>query len=128
MVSIFMRKKVKRVTINPNKRRIVVVEPNKLPEERIIGENLEDFQKVVGGNIETTRDEKLPGMIIVVNEEGKIKGLPWNRRIKNGGAIDYISGTFFVIGDSGSDFVNLSDTQVKQAIHRFSLPKKRSSP
>lgn len=116
------------MTINPNKRRIVVVEPNKLPEERIIGENLEDFQKVVGGNIEITRDEKLPGMIIVVNEEGKIRGLPWNRRIKNGGAIDYISGTFFVIGDSGSDFVNLSDIQVKQAMHRFSLPKRRSSP
>ena len=116
------------MTINPNKRRIVVVEPNKLPEERIIGENLEDFQKVVGGNIETTRDEKLPGLIIVVNEEGKIRGLPWNRRIKNRGAIDYISGTFFVIGDSGSDFVNLSDTQVKQAMHRFSLPKRRSSP
>ena len=115
------------MTINPNKRRIVVVEPGKLPEERVIGENLEDFQKVVGGNIETTRDEKLPGMIIVVNEEGKIRGLPWNRRIKNGGAIDYISGTFFVIGDSGSDFVNLSDIQVKQALHRFSLPQKKEA-
>lgn len=123
-----MGKQVITVTINPNKRRIVVVEPGKLPEERIIGENLEDFQAVVGGNIEVTRDDRLPDMLVIVNEEGKIRGLPWNRRIKNGGAIDYISGTFFVVGDNGNDFVNLSDKQVSQVIHRFSLPKKRSSP
>lgn len=114
MVSIFM-----------GKIQVVVVAPNTQPESRVIDDALEAFQEIVGGYIEVTRDTKLPGMLIVVNEEGKLLGLPWNRRIKNGGAIDYIAGTFFVVGIGEYDFTSLDSGQVAQAIHRFTLPKER---
>lgn len=114
MVSIFM-----------GKIQIVVVDPNTQPESKVIDDTLEAFQEIVGGYIEATRDAKLPGMLIVVNEEGKLLGLPWNRRIKNGGTIDYIAGTFFVVGAGEYDFASLDSSQVAQAIHRFTLPKER---
>lgn len=93
-----------------NSLRVMVVEPGKAPEERILRGDLASMQEVVGGPIETTRDRNLPGLVLVVNEEGKLKGLPINR----GTHCDIICGTFFVCRNGGDDFKNLTDKDIEK--------------
>ena len=103
--------------------RVMVVEPDKEPYEKMLKHSLEAMQEVVGGYIETTRDSLLPGMILVVNEEGKIKGLPMNRSTH----CDIICGTFFVCANGRDDFRSLSDEQVEEVKLVYGLPKGDSS-
>ena len=59
---------------------VLLVKPNAYPEKVTIGAELEDLQKAVGGDIEVTypfEDE----VGIVLNEEGKLIGLPLNRAV-----------------------------------------------
>lgn len=99
--------------------RVMVVEPDKEPYEKVLNHSLEAMQKVVGGYIETTRDDLLPGMILVVNEEGKLKGLPFNRCTH----CDCIAGTFFVCKNGKDDFESLTDADVEEVKLVYGLPK-----
>jgi hypothetical protein len=58
-------------------------------------------------------------MLLVVNEEGKINGLPMNRCT----GTDIICGTFFVCGNGRDDFRSLSDEQVEEVKLVYGLPK-----
>lgn len=62
-----------------SKLRVMVVEPDKEPYEKFLKDSLEAMYEIVGKPIEVTRDILLPGMLLVVNEEGKLRGLPINR-------------------------------------------------
>lgn len=93
-----------------NSLRVMVVEPDKEPYEKVLRGDLESMQEVVGGHIETTRDNLLPGMVLVVNEEGKIKDLPINR----GTHCDIICGTFFVCRLGSDDFKSLYDKDIER--------------
>lgn len=93
-----------------NSLRVMVVEPGKEPYEKYLRGNLESMQEVVGGHIETTRDSRLPNLVLVVNEEGKLKGLPINR----GTHCDIICGTFFVCRNGRDDFRNLTDKDIEK--------------
>lgn len=80
------------------------------PAETIeIDGSLSSMQKLVGGWIETTSYENIPGLIFVLNEEGKLLGLPPNRII-HGGA-DVIMGDFFVAAVKGENIVGLDEFQ-----------------
>lgn len=58
----------------------VVIEPGKKPEIRDIGDaKLETIQKLVGGYIEHVTFFPKPKYTVVVNEEGVIHNLPFNR-------------------------------------------------
>ena len=61
---------------------VLLVEPEKYPRPVEIGTDLEDLQKAVGGYIEVTYpfDENVG---IVMNEEGKLEGLPLNRALRD---------------------------------------------
>ena len=102
-----------------NSLRVMVVEPDKEPYEKILRGDLESMQEIVGGHIETTRDNLLPGMLLVVNEEGKIKGLPFNRCTHN----DIICGTFFVCRSDRDDFRNLLNKDIDEIKFVYGLPK-----
>lgn len=106
--------------------RIMVVEPDKEPYEKVIDHSLAAIQKIVGGYIETTRDSLLPKMLLVVNEEGKLKGLPMNRCT----GTDIICGTFFVCGNGKDDFKNLTSEQIEEVKLVYGLPKgeKKENP
>ncbi len=93
-----------------NSLRVMVIEPGREPEERILKGDLESMQEVVGGPIETTRNWNLPGLVLVVNEEGKIKDLPINR----GTHCDIIYGTFFVCRLGSDDFKSLYDKDIER--------------
>ena len=66
-----------------NEIQIVIVEPDKKPYKAIIDNGLDAFQKIVGGYIENVfigRTKKGAKVAIVLNEEGKLEGLPFNRQ------------------------------------------------
>ena len=94
---------------------VVMVEPHKAPYVAKIDDELSALQKAVGGYIEPVYNGD--GTIIVCNEEGKLKGLEGNRRIRGGASV--IAGTFFVVGDDGENFRSLNESEVVRYMERF---------
>jgi hypothetical protein len=95
--------------------KIVIVEPNKDPYVAMINNKLEEFQAIVDGWIETV---SFTGeLLIICNEEGKIRNLPVNREL----GWDKICGTFFVIGNDAPEFRSLTDEECTLAMNFFKL-------
>lgn len=68
-----------------------------------ISGSLENLQKIVGGYIETVPvGEK---HVLIVNEEGKLQGLPVNFHM---GLCDTIVGTSILLGVKGEEFTDAS--------------------
>ena len=88
--------------------RVLVKEPGKEAELREIPNTLEDLQSAVGGYIKTVTFAE--DCTLVVNEEGKLKGLPMNFRIFG----DVIVGTAVLAGVDGEEFCSLTDEQVQR--------------
>ncbi len=97
--------------------RVVVVHPWERPYETVISNELKPMQEIVGGLIQAIYPFTDPAAI-VCNEEGKIIGLPLNRRIGD----DIIAGTFIICGldDRTSSFASLTSEQVKRYMGMFS--------
>ena len=95
--------------------KILVIEPEKHPEEREVPDNLEEMQKLVGGYIQAIYPFE-DRVALVCNDEGKLRGLPLNRalRDKDGEIYDAISGTFFLCAApaDSDNFQSLTDEQV----------------
>ena len=73
---------------------VLIVEPEKAPRMANIAGDLNSLQQVVGGYIEAVYPYDDP-VAIVCNEEGKLIGLPLNRKLED---YDIIAGTFVVCG------------------------------
>ena len=105
---------------------VVIVEPQKKPEVREIGNSLEAMQQVVGGFIEALYPFDEP-VALICNEEGKLMDLPPNRALRDdtGEVYDIISGTFFLCSapPDSEHFESLTDQQVKTYLERFSTPE-----
>lgn len=93
------------------------VEPGKAPVVTVLGNDLRSLQKAVGGRIElvTIADDAC----VLCNEEGKLIGLEGNRRLGN----DILTGTFYVVGFRGDEFVSLTDSQTQKYAQRFTEPE-----
>ena len=100
---------------------VLIVEPGKPAYVKTIDHTLESLQAEVGGLIEPVYCFEDP-VAILCNEEGKLKGLPRNRGLfdADGNLYDILQGTFLVIGIDESDFISLTEEQVKkyQAMYR----------
>ena len=95
--------------------RILKIEPQKLPYEKVINNDLEGIQGEVEGLFECIYLDD--NCILVCNEEGKLNGMELNRRVGN----DIIAGPFFIAGDScNGEFISLTDEQVEQYTNEFS--------
>lgn len=109
--------------LNPSSEHIqvVIVEPGKKPFKKTIKNDLDTSHAIVGGWIENVFiGENQSGCKIgcVVNEEGKLKGLPFNRVITN---YDILVGTFFITAyNLEGDNVSLSDEECDALIEKFS--------
>jgi hypothetical protein len=99
---------------------VVVVEPMKKPYKKMIKNDAAAFNKVVGGYFEIVnigRTDKGATMAIHLNEEGKLIGLPFNRRIMG---FDILVGTFFISAyNMQGDNISLSDEESEKLIKRF---------
>ena len=97
--------------------RVVMIEPNKAPNEAEITNSLEGLQHAVGGMIEFTYpfyDED--GTIIMSNEESKLNGMEGNRKIFD----ELYAGPMIVMGDDGEGgSKSLTDEQVEKYLDRF---------
>ena len=97
--------------------KVLVVEPNKLPYEKVIPNRLKDKQQIVDGYIEYVRLLDDDNVVLICNEEGKINGSELNRDI----GYDIIAGTFIVVrecADDGEDR-SLTDEQIEKYKERF---------
>ena len=103
---------------------VLMVEPGKYPREIEIGTELEDLQAAVGGNIEVVYpfDDQVG---LVMNEEGKINGLPLNRALQDekGNLVDVIAGPFMVVGLTEESFGSLTQEQMKTYGDKFHTPQ-----
>jgi len=98
---------------------ILVVEPGKAPYPAEAEDNLEAFQKIVGGPIEAGC--YLPQRVMLIcNGEGKKMGLIPNRaNPANSG--DTIAGTFLLCSFEGEHFVSLTAAQQAEFQDCFAL-------
>lgn len=97
---------------------VLRVEPEKAPEEKDIGSDLNSLQAEVDGLIECVYMDD--GTIIVVNEEGKLNGMEMNRRLGD----DILCGPFFIVRDNGEgNFASLTDAQMDYYKNRFAQPE-----
>ena len=99
--------------------RILIVEPGLRPRRADIPHTLRDMQQTVGGYIEIIRPFDDP-VVLVCDEEGKLKGYELNRAIAGE---DIIAGTFFLAGFAGEDLTDLSDDLVEKYEALFWSPQ-----
>lgn len=103
---------------------VLLVEPNKYPEVKEIGTGLEALQQAVGGNIEVTYPFE-DNVGLVVNEEGKINGMPLNRAVRDesGEVMDIVAGSFLVVGLTEDSFGSLTQEQISKFEQEFHQPE-----
>lgn len=96
---------------------VLIVEPNKLPYEKEIRNDLKTYQDIVDGTIETTGIIGDRDILIVCNDEGKNLNLPYNRDIGH----DIIAGTFIIVGNDyeNADFKSLTKEQIDKYKNKF---------
>lgn len=88
--------------------RAIVKRVGQSPRVEDIKNDLQTLQELVGGYIECVMVGK--GIVLVVNEEGKLDGLPANFPLGN----DVIVGTaVFVANGFDGDFTDLTDEQIE---------------
>lgn len=96
------------------KLRIVVCEPSKEPEVKVINNSLKAMQEVVGGYIEVfpfpIGDDHIR---LVCNEEGKLN---YSEAVLMIGD-EVICGTAFFVGEKGDSFVSLTDMDIRTIGH-----------
>ncbi len=105
--------------------RVVLLEPGKLAQVTAIDASLSGMQNIVGGCIEGYYPFA-ERVCMVVNDEGKINGMPLNRAVygKNKEMLNIIAGTAFICDCSGEDFASLSDEQLKRYAAQFKYPER----
>lgn len=88
----------------------VVKEPGKEARMETIGNSLEALQAAVGGYIE--RVTVAEDLVLIVNEEGRLKGLPVNCRVLGHDLV----GTVVAVGVKGEEFCSLSPSALEAAM------------
>ena len=97
--------------------RILVVEPHRAPYESEVENTLKGQQRAVGGRVQYICNGD--GTLLVVNEEGKLRGMEGNRRIEG----DVLPGPFFVAGDTGETLCSLTGEQLAGYAEKFAEPE-----
>ena len=107
---------------------ILVVEPEKEPFTVCIPNTLKDMQKIVGGYIEAitlSTDDNGRKIVLICNEEGKLKGLKHNRKVTFMYETATILGPFFLVAaeNGKEEFENLNEKEIAKYTREFSLEK-----
>jgi hypothetical protein len=107
---------------------VLLIQPGKAPRMVEIPDTLDAMQELVGGYIE----EYMPfddEVAIIVNEEGKLKGLPPNRAIytEDGKQIaDVLVGDFFIVKSpvDSDKYQSLTKDLAKKYAEKFKYPER----
>ena len=103
--------------------KILVIEPEKVPYEKEIGENIHHMQTIVGGCIEPIYFEPKNKAIVWCNDEFLLNGSQPNRIVGN----VLVHGTFFIVGNYQNEYgewdsCSLTDEQIKKYSAMFETP------
>ncbi len=107
----------------PEKIKVVLLEPGKVARTTEIDASLKGMQNVVGGNIDVV---SLSGALLIHNREGKERNLPFNRGLcdETGKVRDVITGTCFICDSREDEFIGLSEKQTEEYLKRFKYPER----
>lgn len=97
--------------------KIVYKKPNEKPHEMEVENTLEKFQELVGGYIEAIPANDDGSIIMVVDEEGRLKDLEVNIWIGNE---PIVGNVVFVRNTGDGEFSSLTDDMVKAIIKLLS--------
>lgn len=105
--------------------KVLMVQPNQYPKQIEITDTLDDLQKAVNGLIEVTYPYKGDNVGLVLNDEGKLMGLPMNRALRDSKdrIYDGIAGSFLVVGLEGDHFCSLTQKQMVKYEKLFHQPE-----
>ena len=99
---------------------ILILEPNKQPYTKSIENDLKACQEIVEGYIEVIRLKD--GACLVLNEDGKIMGLPFCRDLNVVGYNDFVVGNAFICNsDMEGNFTSLEESQIKLYTNLFEV-------
>lgn len=85
----------------------VIKEPGQAPRlEPLLENTLEAFQAAVGGCIETVT--LATDLVIICNEEGRLRSLPFNTEIAGVGFV----GTILAVAQKGDEFASLKASHI----------------
>ena len=103
---------------------VLMVEPEKVPYETQIGNDLQSMQAALDGHLEAVYPFDQP-VALVCNEDGKRDGLPLNRALRDadGDIYDIIAGNFFIVGLGQNDFTDLPHELAEQFAEQFRQPE-----
>lgn len=87
-----------------NKITAIIKRPGEDAEVEMIENTLKTFQNLVGGYIECVTIE--PGLVVVVDEEGILKGYSFNMKL----GIHQLFGTIVFVGTDVEEFTNCPTT------------------
>ncbi|MCI7222575.1 MAG: DUF3846 domain-containing protein [Erysipelotrichaceae bacterium] len=77
----------------------LLIKPDETPSLIEFEESLENLQRYVGGNIEIIQPFEDDDVDVIINEEGKLNGLPLNRLLTSkGNIIDALMGDILIVG------------------------------
>lgn len=103
---------------------VLVVQPGMEPEVRQISTGLDTLQHEVGGMIEVVYPFE-DNVGLIMNEEGKLEGLPLNRGLfdDEGRLYDIIAGSFIVAGLTEENFGSLTPDQIQKYNELYKQPQ-----
>ena len=106
--------------------KVLYIQAGKKPQVIEIRHTLGEMQRLVGGTISSFMPFN-DGSVIILNDNGKIDGLPLNRAVydKNGEIADIIAGDFFICyaAPDSSEFSSLPDELIRKYSELFKIPQ-----
>ena len=107
-----------------DKMTVLCVKPGEKPERIEIESGLDALQRAVGGYIEAVYPYEDP-VALIVNEEGKLNGLPLNRALRDedNDIYDIVAGACLVVGLGESEFASLTPALMEKYEKLFHSPE-----
>ena len=104
--------------------KVLMICPEKTPEITEMSLDLHSLQKAVDGYIEAVYPFD-DNVAVIVNEEGKLNGLPYNRALHDdeGHVCDVTAGNMLIVGIGEEDFSGLTEEQIQKYDKLFHDPE-----
>ena len=121
-----MRKDENGVKTMSEMMKVLYIQAGEKPQVIEIRHTLSEMQRLVGGTISSFMPFN-DGSVIILNDNGKVDGLPLNRAVydKNGEIADIIAGDFFICyaAPDSSEFSSLPDELIRKYSELFKIPQ-----
>ena len=112
------------INITKEKMTVLYVKPGEKPKHIEIENDLEALQRAVGGYIEAVYPYEDP-VALIVNEEGKLNGLPLNRALRDedNDIYDIVAGPFLVLRLGESKYSSFAPALMEKYKKLFHCPE-----